>query len=106
MLSRVWPAGIVDAGASIAPFKLGLVNESGNPARGALVFLCTAPGTTRARIELYDVSGRLLRAQTLARGPDRQRVVLAGPQEIPSGVVFVRLTQGRDLRWLRVVVTQ
>jgi hypothetical protein len=106
LISRAGP----DVSLGVAPASghsaFDLVNDSGNPARGALAFICTLSGATSARLELYDLNGRRLRSRQLEPAPGPLRIVLARADELPSGVLFARLTQGRRAQWLRVVVAR
>jgi hypothetical protein len=104
MLSRVGPDIVVDVAPVPGRSALALANQGGNPVRGAVVLTCTLPGEGPGRLELYDVSGRRLRSVALDGPAGARRVILSGPRELPPGILFARLAQGRDERWLRVVV--
>lgn len=106
MLSLVVPDAVIGVAPPPGRATLALANPGGNPVRGAVVLTCTLPGEGRGRLELYDVSGRRLRSRMLDGPAGRRRVVLAGAGELAPGVVFARLAQGRDQRWLRMVVTR
>jgi hypothetical protein len=106
MLSRVGPDVTADVKPAHGRSALALANDSENPARGALVFTCTLVREGAGRLELYDLSGRRLRSRTLEGPAGPRHVALAGPGDLPSGVVFARLSQGPDEQWLRVVVTK
>jgi len=106
MLSWIGADGAADVPPTPLPSELALASDGGNPARGALAFLCTLDAGSMARLELFDVTGRRLRARDLRGGAGPQRVVLAGPGELEPGVLFARLTQGRNERWLRVVLVR
>jgi hypothetical protein len=105
MLSRVEPDGAVNV-ALARPSALRITNVSGSPARGALVFACTLPAPTPARLELFDLGGRRLRSRVIEGAVGTCRVVLTGSRELPPGVAFARLSQGRDQQWLRVVIAR
>jgi hypothetical protein len=106
MLSLVGPDVVVGVAPAPGHSALALANESGNPIRGAVVLTCALPGEGRGHLELYDVSGRRLRSRSLDGPTGGRPVILAGAGELPPGVVFARLAQGRDQRWLRMVVTR
>jgi hypothetical protein len=106
MLSRVGPGVVAGAAPATGVPVLALASESGNPTRGALVFTCTLAREGPASLELFDVSGRRLRSRTLDGPAGPRRIALTGPDELASGVLFVRLSQGQETRWLRVVVTK
>jgi hypothetical protein len=106
MLSLVVPDVVIGVAPAPGHSALALATEGGNPIRGAVVLTCTLPAEGRGCLELYDVSGRRLRSRMLDGPAGGRRVVLAGAGELAPGVVFARLAQGRDQRWLRMVVTR
>jgi hypothetical protein len=106
LISRAMPDALIDVPQAPTSASLGLVNESGNPARGGLTFTCTLTGASPGRLELYDVSGRRLRSRRLDGSAGPRRVVLARSGDLPSGVLFARLAQGEQERWLRIVVAR
>jgi len=91
------PAG--DGGVA---FALNLVGA--NPAcHGALSARFALPDATPARIELYDVTGRLRWASAVSAGGVRALPLDAG-RPLPPGVWFVRLVQGARALVRRAVV--
>ncbi len=68
-----------------------------------VVQLALRVGST-ARLDLFDIAGRRIWSNTLAAGAGRApRVEIDGLQSVPPGIVILRLTQGRDIRTLRLV---
>lgn len=83
---------------------LMLALDGPQPVRGDIVFAITRPANTPARLELFDVAGRLVSARTLpAVGPSNERITLA-PGSSRAGIFLARLSSGRERRVLRVVL--
>jgi hypothetical protein len=83
----------------------GLETAGPNPLRSALRVAVTLPDATPARLELVDVSGRLLESREVGSlGPGRHTVQLAGGRDAPAGIRFVRLTQGARTATQRIAV--
>jgi hypothetical protein len=74
-----------------------------NPANRELWIALTLPTATPATLELLDVTGRLVRTQSVA-GAGRHLVNFAGGQTLPAGIYLVRATQAGVTRTSRVSV--
>ena len=100
ILGRDGPA----AREELPPTALALAPVT-NPARGELAVELALPGTEPARCEVVDVTGRRLRVTEVSgAGPRRARIALDPRRELPPGVYWLRLSQGRRLATRRVVV--
>ena len=70
----------------------------------ALQVTFTLPTQGTARLELHDVTGRLLRSRDLGgETPGEQTVNLAEGEALATGIYFVRLVQGVQTARARVV---
>jgi hypothetical protein len=101
------PGPIAELGPVPTTVGFGVVEVRPNPARGAIGAVVELPDGQPARIELVDATGRMLESQSFnfwgqARGAVRFN--LSGG--LPSGVYWLRLTQGRRLASRKVVVLQ
>ena len=74
-----------------------------NPAAAGLRVAFTLPTAGPARLELYDVGGRLVRERTMNLGPGSHVTELGGA-ELAPGMYLVRLTQGGNSLSSRVSV--
>jgi hypothetical protein len=79
----------------------GLALRVPNPARGALDVRYRLPDAAPARLELFDVSGRRLRALDV-RGIGEGTARFERLAELRAGVYVIRLSQGREQRTARV----
>jgi hypothetical protein len=77
-----------------------------NPARGPLLVSYALTDARPARIDLIDIGGRRILSHAAESGSGRHVVRLAGADEIPPGLYFVRLTQGADRRVRRCAVVR
>lgn len=76
-----------------------------NPAQGPVDLAFALAGTEPATLELVDLGGRRVLSKevgSLGRGEHVMRV--AAPGELPAGLYFVRLIQGRTQRSARVAI--
>jgi hypothetical protein len=72
-----------------------------------LVVSFVLPKADPARLELLDVGGRrILSREVGALGPGPHEVELGRAEEFPSGIYFVRLSQGIHTRVERAVVAR
>ena len=66
-----------------------------NPAQGSFSIRLTLARAGQARLEVFDVAGRVVvERELLARGAERQVVDVGDGPALPPGVYFVRLSQG------------
>ena len=99
----VTPSGTLDAPGDRVPTALALDVASANPARDGATFRYALPVAGSARLQLYDVHGRLVREWTPgAQGPGEYLAPWDGREGsgtiAASGVYFVRLSfAGRQL---------
>jgi hypothetical protein len=79
-----------------------------NPVMGSgLNVSFTLPGPAPARLELFDVAGRLVRARDVGElGAGHHEVDLGGGEALPAGLYLVRLTQGGRPLSLKVVALE
>lgn len=77
--------------------RLALGDPAPNPSRGAFTVSFVLPTAAPAVLELLDVRGRRVAAQTFAGlAPGEHRARLGAAARLAPGVYFVRLTQGGD----------
>ncbi len=99
------PGGTLAVGDA-QPLAFALSATRPNPARGnqlGVEFVLARP--LPARIELLDVTGRMVAARDVGSlGIGRHVVDLAAGRGIPPGVYLIRLTQGHDARSVRAVI--
>jgi hypothetical protein len=74
-----------------------------NPARDGFDVSFVLPDDAPARLELFDVSGRLLRALEV-RGAGAGSARFDRAQELSAGLYLVRLTRGSESRTARVAI--
>ncbi len=103
----VGPGGITAVPGTEQLLRLALEGPTPNPASGrTLAVRFTLPSAEPARIELLDVSGRLLdERQVGALGAGPHTLVLSSARLRP-GVYLVRLTQGAQARVRRAVLLE
>ena len=78
-----------------SPFSLFLRTSGPNPSRGDLTVTFSLPASSRARIQIFDAGGRLVRARDVtAYGPGTHEITLLGEPPLRSGAYFLRLIQG------------
>jgi hypothetical protein len=78
-----------------------------NPARDRLMVTFALPRSGEARLELIDVGGRRIASRDVgALGAGRHTLDLARGLRLPSGLYFMRLTQGDRRITARAVVTR
>lgn len=89
-----------------APRALELAPAFPNPARGATSLRYGLPARERVTLSLYSVLGQ--RVATLADGEQEPgwHLVRYEDARLPSGVYFVRLQAGADVRTARLVLTR
>ena len=90
-----------------AGLVLRLAVTGPNPATGAARLACEVPAASRARLEVYDGAGRLVR--NLAGLTTGQQTVTwdrtdAFGRRVAAGAYFVRLTAGSDTRAARLLL--
>jgi hypothetical protein len=99
--------GAVAFGAREEAYAFALDGFVPNPARGGFQVSFSLPDATPARLELFDLAGRLVRARTLdAPRPGRQWSGFDRSSTLPPGVYVVRLTQGARSVSVRGAVAQ
>lgn len=88
--------------------KIALEAIQPNPVHGrAINVRFTLPSVDRGRIELYDVSGRVVAREEIGQlGPGRHALQLRGERGIRPGVYLVRLQHGAEVRVKRAVVVE
>ena len=91
-----------DLGAALAIASLG-----GNPTRGGpLAVRFALPSADRARLDLFDVTGRRLSSREVGEyGAGTHTTTLAAPGELATGLYLVVLRQGVEKRTLRIAIT-
>ena len=97
-------AGAASAGLSGTPLALA-IHALTNPACSALKVSCDLPGSERAKVQVFDVSGRLMNERNIEVTQPGTIMVDAGAgaQLIP-GVYWVRLAQAKRAPQARMVV--
>jgi hypothetical protein len=118
---RRWLEGVDEVGLALAddkgrcgdpPAKPGAgrplalaIHPLGNPACPALEIVCDLPGTETARIDVFDVMGRLMNHRGLpAPTPGTIRLAAGEGAHLAPGVYWVRLTQAKRRPSTRMVV--
>jgi hypothetical protein len=101
-IGPVTPSGIPEGGTLI----LSLEGIRPNPSIGKqLRVVFSLPDTAPARLELVDVSGRLLvQREVGSLGGGRHTVDLTAGEHMAPGLYLVRLTQGANVRVVRVTL--
>lgn len=104
---EVVPSGVREAEGA-PPIITALEIAGPNPFRDRIGLVYALPGETAVRLEIFDVSGRRIRALDEGVRPGgRYQTVWDGRDarggHAPSGIYFVRLDAGRDVRWEKVV---
>ncbi len=75
--------------------ELALRGLQPNPAEAGLTLAFSLPDNRPARLELLDVSGRVIRAREVGSlGAGNHIVTLNGGARVPAGIYWVRLTHG------------
>ena len=99
------PGGTLAVGAG-QPLAFALLGTRPNPARASRLGVeFVLARLLPARIELLDVTGRMVAARDVGSlGIGRHVVDLAAGRSIAPGVYMIRLTQGQDARALRAVI--
>jgi hypothetical protein len=78
-----------------------------NPASGRELLVAFAlPSAEPARLELLDVSGRLVLSRDAARGAGRHVVNLVEGRRVRTGIYWVRLVQGQNRATTRAAVVE
>ena len=76
-----------------------------NPAAGDFAIVFTLAGREPASIEVFDLAGRRVHAESVsALGPGRHTVSLAGERAWSAGLYFLHLTQGAQHATSKVCV--
>ena len=105
MFASLTPAGTLEVGGD-RRLSFALAGPHPNPARGnrmRVEFVLAV--ATPARLELLDVSGRLVAAREVGTlGAGSHSIDLAAGRRLPPGLYLVRLTQGTETRTVRAVV--
>jgi len=90
----------------LAAGRLSVIATPNPQPHGAIRLQLSLPASGPAHVELLDLAGRRVAWRDLdAAGADRQLMELAIPRQAASGLFFARLTQGRETRVARVIVT-
>jgi hypothetical protein len=99
------PGPIAELGPVPSAVGFGVVELRPNPARGPIVAVVELPDGQPARLELVDAAGRMLESQSFNFwGQARGAVRFNAAGGLPSGVYWIRLTQGHRLATRKVVV--
>ena len=79
-----------------------------NPSTDGVVVRLNLPGAVPSTLELFDVGGRSLVVRHLAAisRPVASELRLAERGALPSGIYFVRLSQGESSRTVRIALTE
>jgi hypothetical protein len=97
---------LVGVGAPVAP-GFSLAGAQPNPGRGDLQVSLSLPDAAPARIDLWDVAGRLLLTRDVGPlGAGSHLVDLAPTARLPAGVYLIRLTRGGRALTARAVVVR
>jgi hypothetical protein len=86
-----------------ATARLTLAISGAQPVHGPLQFAVTRPGSAPAKLELFDVAGRLVQSHVFAAGGAPSEQVALDPVSGRAGIFLARLTCGRESRAVRVV---
>jgi hypothetical protein len=100
--------GPIGVDVPAVPFatRLAVRLLGGNPANGPLRLGLAAPGEGDVRLDVIDVSGRVVLRRTLESDAAERTVTLGGPGGLAPGVYFVRARQAGAEASLRAVVLQ
>jgi hypothetical protein len=87
-------------------FQLSLEGARPNPSTsGALMIGFTLAGREPARLELWDIAGRLIESRQIPEpGPGHQTLRLGQRRRLAAGMYMIRLTQGQRSRSARALV--
>jgi hypothetical protein len=96
-LTRFTPAG-----EAVEPPALSLARVAPNPASGLFTVSVTMPDARSARLEVFDLAGRVSHAREV-RGTGEQGLTLDG-SGLATGVHWLRLTHPTGVRMARIVV--
>jgi len=97
---------LVGVGAPVAP-GFSLAGARPNPGRGDLQVSLSLPDAAPARIDVWDVAGRLLLTRDVGPlGAGSHLVDLAPTGRLPAGVYLIRLTRGGRALTARAVVVR
>jgi hypothetical protein len=96
--------GVASPGSEVAN-RLVLHAPIPNPARGSVEFRIALPDGSPARLELYDIGGRVVRALDVS-GPGARTVRLTDLGALSPGLYFARLTQGAARQSVRLAFAQ
>jgi hypothetical protein len=99
------PGAVSDAEGLTGQAALPTLAISPNPLRVSSEWTVSfsLPSSDAARVEIFDVASRRVLAKDIGRGVTRRSVTLNAPADLPSGVYFVRLVQGRKA-WTKTAV--
>jgi len=87
--------------------RIPLLSISGlrpNPTLHDLTVEFTLGKSAPARLQVFDVSGRMVLERPIALGPGRHAVTLSGSSTLPSGVYIMRVIQGTESASTRGIV--
>ncbi len=97
------PASVTVDGASSVGFRLGAITP--NPAAGAFRVTFTLTHSEPARIDVFDLDGRLVDTGAIdAPGEGSASITLGARRPLPVGVYQVRLSQGTRRATTRAIV--
>ncbi len=85
--------------------RFALRGPTPNPSAGDLTVAFSLAGDEPASLEVYDLSGRLVRRRDVgALGPGAHRIPIAEQDRLPAGIYALRLRQGNLVATARAVV--
>ena len=77
------------------PTELALAGMRPNPTTGPVNVVFSLPSADPARLELIDISGRVVRTREVGNlGAGRHMVTLGRDRELAAGIYWLRLSQG------------
>ena len=103
-MTRLTPTAPASAPPHV-PTALALSGARPNPAHDALSLRLMLPDDSPARLELFDLSGRMLRTQEV-RGAGEHAIRLDGLAALPPGVYLARVAHHTGSRTTRCVLTR
>lgn len=89
----------------VAPAPLAIRRLSPNPSSGPFDASITLASDSPSALDVFDVRGRLVtRATTKGLGRGEHRIGIRASSDLPSGIYFVRLTQGARTVWAKEAI--
>lgn len=105
LMRHVFRTGVLAVDPGPRPSSLAL-SVSPNPARTQIAVEYIASGAAPGRLDLLDVSGRLLASRALAGGSGPRRERLELPAGAPPGLYLVRVSQGPEASVRRFAIVR